>query len=334
MKTILRANYGHYYEGMTLMIFSRMSKGFPTVYTYGYNPETGAYDDFWYSWDPSAGYGIGDNVKNSLCQQFSVGITHELFTDLALELTYVYKYTDNFYSWWNTSAVFEPVEYFDEYANKDITVYNQITPYEDNFLTLLNPPEFKQKFRGLIIGLQKRLSNNWQLNTSFVWSKANGVSNISQLGQGNRNGIQNPNQLINNNWDSLLQSDRTYMFKLQGTYFLPYGFSVSSNFIAQTGKPIARMIPVTGIYPGSFSVMAEPRGANYRLDSYYMLDFRLDKRFNLSRGAAVNIAADFFNLLNTDAMTGTIDIGTSNLFMKPDVITPPRRIQLSLRMMF
>jgi outer membrane receptor protein involved in Fe transport len=332
MKTILRANYGHYYEGMTLMIFAMMSKGFPTVYTYGYNPETDAYDDFWYSWDPSAGYGIGD-VKNSLCKQFSVGITRELFTDLALELTYVYKYTDNFYSRWNTSALFEQVEYLDEYAGKNITVYEQTTPAEDNFFTLLNPPEFKQKYRGLIIGLQKRLSNNWLLNTSFVWSKANGVSNISQLGQGSRYGIQNPNQLINNNWDSLLQGDRTYMFKLQGTYFLPYGFSISTNFIAQTGKPFARMIPVTGLYPGSFQVMGEPRG-EYRLDSYYMLDFRLDKRFNLGGGAAVNIAADFFNLLNTDAMTGTVDIGTSELFMKPDAITPPRRIQLSLRLMF
>ncbi|MBP1766559.1 MAG: hypothetical protein H6P98_674 [Candidatus Aminicenantes bacterium] len=64
-----------------------------------------------------------------------------------------------------------------------------------------------------------------------------------------------------------------------------------------------------------------------------MLDFRLDKKFNLGR-AAVNISADFFNLLNSDAMTGTIDIGTAETFMKPDTITPPRRVQLSLRLIF
>jgi len=335
MKTILRANYGHYYEGMTLDMFARMSKGYPTVYTYGYDWDTGQYDDFWYSWDPSAGYAIGD-VKNSLCKQFSVGITRELITDLALELTYVYKYTSNLCSWWNTTALFEPAQFYDEYGKKDITVFNQTTPVEDDILTLLNPPEFKQKYRGLIIGLQKRLSNNWQLNSSFVWSKAYGVSGLSQLAQlsGQRTGIQNPNQLINNNWDSLLQSDRTYMFKLQGTYFLPYGFSASTNFIAQTGKPIARLITVTGMNQGSFPVMGEPRGANLRLDPYYMLDFRLDKRFNLPRGGAVNISADFFNLLNTDAITGTVDIGTSALFMKPDTITPPRRVQISLRLIF
>lgn len=335
MKTILRANYGHYYEGMTLMVFARMAKSIPPVYAYGYNPDTGEYDDFWYAWDPTQGLGIGDNIKNSLCRQFSLGITREIFPNLALELTYIHKYTDNFYSWWNTSAQFEPVEYFDEYANQFITVYNQTTPVEDNFLTLQNPPEFKQKYRGFIIGIQKRLSNNWQLNSSFVWSKANGVSAIGQLGQGTRHGIQNPNQLINNNWDSLLQSDRTYMFKLQGTYFLPYGFSIGSNFVAQTGKPIARMLTVLGMDQGSFSVMAESRGAaGRRLDPYYMLDFRLEKRFNLSRKATVNISADIFNVLNADTMTQTIDIGTSDNFMLPDGIVPPRRAQINLRLVF
>ena len=200
----------------------------------------------------------------------------------------------------------------------------------------MNPPDYKQKYRGLIIGLQKRLSHNWQMSASFVWSKANGVSGLDQLTQrsGQRSRIENPNQFINNNWDSLLQSDRTYMFKLQGTYFFPYGFSASANFIAQTGTPIARLITVTGMEQGSFSVMAEPRGANFRLDPYYMLDFRLDKKFNLPQGGAVSISADFFNMLNTDAMTGTVDIGTSAFFMKPDTITPPRRVQLSLRVMF
>src|SRR4030065_2853157 len=122
MKTIMRANYGLYYDGMTQDMLFRMSKGDPPVYTYGWNPETEAYDDFRYSWDPSAGYEIG-KPKNSLCRQFSVGITRELITDLALELTYVDKSTNNFVTWWNTTAEFEQVPYFDEYANKDITVY-------------------------------------------------------------------------------------------------------------------------------------------------------------------------------------------------------------------
>jgi hypothetical protein len=335
-KTILRANYGHYYDKITQNMFSRMSKGFPTVYAYGYDPASGKYDDFWYSFDPSAGYAVADDLKNSLCKQYSAGITHELIRDLALELTFVYKHTNNIPTWWNTTGKFEKVDYLDTYANRTITVYNQTTPVEDNVLTFMNLPEYKQKYRALIIGLQKRLSNNWQMSSSFVWSKANGVSGLDQLFQysGTRSGIQNPNQLINNNWDGLLQGDRTYMFKFQGTYFLPYGFSISSNFLAQTGKPIARIIPVTGMNQGSFSVMAEPRGSQHRLDPSYMLDFRLDKAFKFSGRGEVHLSADFFNLLNNHAMIQTVDLGTSPRFLEPDSIPPPRRVQLSLRISY
>jgi len=333
-KTTLRANYGHYYEGMTLMTFYRMTQSAQVVDAYLYNWDTEAYDIPFWTWNPLQGVAIGDNVKNSLCRQLSFGLTRELLPDLALELTFVYKYTNNFYSWWNTAAQWEPVAYYDEYGQKTITVYNQTTPVEDDFLTLINPPEYKQKYRGLIIGIQKRLSNNWQLSSSFVWSKANGVSNLDQVYQGSRHGIQNPNMLINNNWDSLLQSDRTFMFKLQGSYFFPYDFVVSLNYTGQTGKPIARMIPVIGMNQGAFQVMAEPRGATSRLDPTHLLDLRAEKKFNLTGRFNLRIGVDIFNLLNTDAMTQTVIIGTSPSFLMPDAIVAPRRFQVALRLSY
>ena len=223
---------------------------------------------------------------------------------------------------------------YDEIGGKSITVYNQTTPVEDNFFTMINRPEYKQKYRALIFTLQKRLSHNWQLSSSFVWSKANGVSTLGAIAQGTRNGVQTPNDLINNNWDSLLQGDRTYAFKLQGTYFLPYDFSISANFVAQTGKPIARMIPVDGMDQGAFQIMAEPRGSRHRLDPMYALDFRLEKKFDLGPRAGIRIAADAFNLFNADTMTQTVIIGTSESFMKPDAIAAPRRVQISLRLTY
>ena len=330
-KTIFKANYGHYYDGMTQMAFSRMTKSTPPVYAYLYDWDTGRYDTPFWTWDATQGVGVDPNIKNSLCRQLSFGLSRELFTDVAMELTYIYKYTNNFYSWWNTSAQYEPVEIFDEVGGKTITVYNQTTPVEDNFLTMMNLPEYKQKYRVLILTLQKRLSHNWQLSSSFVWSKANGVSTLGAIAQGTRNGIQSPNELINNTWKSLLQGDRTFMFKLQGTYFLPYDFSVSANFVAQTGKPIARMIPVDGMNQGAFLVMAEPRGARYRLDPMYALDLRLEKKIDLGPRAGLHLSADVFNLFNAHTMTQTVIIGTSESFMKPDAIAAPRRVQLCLR---
>jgi len=334
-KTTLRATYGHYREGMVLRNFNRLSPSSNTVYAFLWNPDTSAYDIPFWSWDPDAGLKVGSNVKSSLCQQFSLGVSRELFADLALELTFVYKHTTNFLSWWNTSAQFEPVQYWDEYGGKWITVYNQTTDPSENILTLLNLPEYKQRYRGFFITIQKRLSHNWQMSSSLAISKAYGVSTSDQLRQGNFNGLQNPNDLINNTgWDGLLQSDRTYMFKLQGSYFLPYGFSLSVSYIGQSGKSIARTIPVTGMNQGAFSILAEPRGSKYKLDSWHMIDFRVEKAFNLTEKFGVKVALDVFNLLNKNTMIETISIGTSEEFMKPTAIVPPRRAQLTVRFFF
>jgi len=281
---------------------------------------------------------VNKGLKNSLCQQFSIGISRELFTDFSLELTYLYKYTTNLLSWWNSTGQFEPVPYLDEYSGKTITVYNQTNDPSENVLTLLNRPEYKQKYQGLIIAVQKRMSNNWQLSSSFVISKANGVSNVQeQLTQGGGfHGLQNPNDLINNTgWKGLLQSDRTYMFKLQGTYFLPYDINVSASFEAESGKPIARTIPVMGMNQGSFTILAEPRGSARRLDPYYNLDLRVEKKVQLKGRFNVRIAADLFNVFNAHTMIETLTTtGTADGFMKPSRIVPPRRVQLDIRLSF
>jgi len=337
-KTILRANYGHYYEGLYLSTFFRLSPSAQTKSAYYYDWDTEQYE-FSYSWLPQEGLGVGDNIKASLCQQFSVGISRELFTDFGMEVTFIYKHIENFMSWWNTSAQFEQAAYFDAYSGQNIQVWNQTTDPGDDFFTLMNLDDIKQRYRGLFVTLNKRLSNNWQMSASFVYSKAYGVATIDadeQTGQGSFYGINNPNELINNSgWDGLLASDRTYMFKLQGSYFLPYDFSISVSFMAQSGKPIARTISVIGMDQGAFPVLAEPRGQTHSLDSWNVLDLRIEKIFKFSDRFHLKLAADIFNALNSDTMIETLTTrGLSEDFMLPARIIPPRRVQLVARLAF
>jgi hypothetical protein len=335
-KTILRATYGHYYEGLYLASFFALSPSSQPVRAYWYNWDTEEYELSWI-WDPRGGRAVGEDLKSSLCQQFSVGLSRELITDLALEITYVYKYSKDFLSWWNTSAEFEAVDYYDEFAGKTIQVWNQTTDPSDDFLTLINHPDYKQKYQGLFITLNKRLSNNWQMSSSFVYSKAKGVSSTGQLTQGNFSGLRDPNDLVNNTgYDGVLQSDRTYMFKLQGTYFLPLDFSVSASYTAMSGKPIARTISIVDFLDqGAVDVLAEPRGSNYSLDSWNLLDLRVEKVFRYKERFRLRIAADIFNLFNEDTMIETLTTrGMSEDFMQPARIIPPRRIQLGIRFSF
>lgn len=336
-KTIFRINYGHYYEGLYLKTFNRLTPSVPPVNAFLYNWDTEKYDILMWTWNAVEGLGVGNNLKSSLCRQFSFGLTRELFADISLELTFLYKYTKDFLSWYNTSAIYEEVPYYDAYANQATTVYNQLTDPSEDFLTLRNEPEFKQKYQALFITLQKRLSHNWQMSASFSYSKATGVSDSSQLTQGgNWNGIQSPNDLINNRgFAGRLQSDRPFMFKLQGTYFLPYGFSVSASYMAQSGKPIARSISVMGMNQGAFAVFAEPRGSHWRLDAWNLLDLRVEKSFNFTDRIRLRIAADFFNAFNEDTMIETLTTrGLSEDFMKPARVIPPRRVQLGFRLQF
>jgi outer membrane receptor protein involved in Fe transport len=335
-KTIFRANYGHYYEGLALRWFFRLAPSAQTIYAFEFDPETSEYDIPMWTWIPTEGLAVDKNLKNSLCQQFSVGFTRELFADFSLELTYLYKTTKNFLSWSNANGQFEQVDYIDEYTGQTIKVWNQTNDPSENLLVLMNRPEFKQRYKGLIISVQKRMSHNWQLSSSFVISKAYGVSNSSQLTQGSFSGLQDPNDLINNTgWKGLLQSDRTYMFKIQGSYFFPHDFSISFSYWAQTGKPIARTIPVVGMNQGAFSILAEPRGSKWRLDPWYNLDLRLEKRVRLPGRFSINIMADAFNVFNSHTMIDTLTtIGTAEGFMKPARIVPPRRLQLALQFLF
>lgn len=348
-KTIFRVNYGWYYDGLTLETFSVLSPSAPPVYAFQWNWDTNAYDIPMWTWDPTLGRTVANNLKNNLCQQFSIGLTRELLTNLSLEVTYLYKYIKNFYTWWNTTGQFEQVDYLDEYSGKTIQVWKQTNDPGENVLTLRDLPQYQQKYSAFIITAQKRMSNNWQLSSSFVVSKAYGVANLRQYGasgltqliQESYGGIENPNDLINNTgWTGLLQSDRTYMFKIQGTYMFPYDFIFSLSYWAETGKPIARTIPVVSTdeveFPqGAFAILGEPRGSEWRLDPWYNLDLRVEKRFRLKGSFGVNILADVFNVFNSHTMTEALTtIGTAEGFMKPATIVPPRRLQLAVQVVF
>ena len=128
------------------------------------------------------------------------------------------------------------------------------------------------------------------------------------------------------------------MFKIQGTYLFPHDFSLSLSYWAETGKPIGRTIAVKDDFPqGAFTVLGEPRGTKWRLDPWYNLDLRLEKRFRLKESFGLNILADLFNVFNSHPMIETLTTNAMDPeggFMKPARIVPPRRFQLAVQVVF
>ena len=83
-----------------------------------------------------------------------------------------------------------------------------------------------------------------------------------------------------------------------GTYLLPYGISLSANFIFSSGSPFTRSVAVFLPNFGNYvTVNAEPQ-ASRRNPSWNRLDLRLEKEFAFGDIGRLGMYLDVFNTLN------------------------------------
>ncbi|MDH4220203.1 MAG: hypothetical protein OEW23_15705, partial [Candidatus Aminicenantes bacterium] len=149
----------------------------------------------------------------------------------------------------------------------------------------------------------------------------------------------------------LRNQDRTWVFKFSASYSFPWGILASVNYIYQTGRPIPIFVRV---YPdqGEREILAVPRGEDLpggmegkkRFDPWQMLDFRLQKTFDVYESVKFHMMFDVFNALNSNTITSYpasyqwyhhsgYDYWSST-YLVPDEIFFPRRVQFGLRLSF
>ena len=91
------------------------------------------------------------------------------------------------------------------------------------------------------------------------------------------------------------------MLKIQGSYFLPLGFSLSAFYNLYSGTTWAKTLIIYGLNQGPVYVLAEPMGAR-RLAVTSNLDLRIEKSFYY-RNNRLSLMLDIFNLFNRGAVT-------------------------------
>ena len=320
-KTILKASYGRYYGHMLIRDFFGAAPSKSSLYEYEYNWGTGEFDILWYVTDPLANIGIDRNMRNPYSDQFSVGIEREILPDFSLSLTGVYKESKDIVAEQNTGGEYELIDYYDEYGDQVIQVFNQTNSYEDNFYLTTNPGD-SAKFRALILSFRKRLSNNWQVNGSFTWSQLR-VYPV---------GYEDPNENINR-YDVPGFYDREWQFKMSGTYIFPYGIMLSAYFGYEQGLPYNRTVRVW-LDQGRERIAAEERGSK-RYPNPTFLDLRLEKEFNLWGNTRLKFLIDVWNIFNADYYNDVAETNAaSDAYLAPEWYTRPRRAQLGIRFVF
>ncbi len=162
-------------------------------------------------------------------------------------------------------------------------------------------PQPKRTFKGVELTATKRLSDNWQLLASYLWSKLEGNYDgnyVRDVNQSNPNLSQAYDYAeVTIHRDGYLGNDRRHQAKVAAAYSFPFGLTVGASAYYRTG------VPLSALGYNVYSVYLSQRGAWGRTDAEYEADLHLGYPFKVG-GAQVNVLLDVFHLLDRQGETG------------------------------
>jgi hypothetical protein len=343
-RTVVKAHYGRYYRGVVTGEFDGTSPSITPRYLF-----SGSYDA---AGNPEGLELVSDNTnlrvdpgfESPYTDQITAGIERELRPNLGLLVHYVYKRGERYGAWNDIGGQYVPDTFVDPVSGARIGVQRLVNDPGDRVFELSNPGGMFTRFNGVTVQLVKRMSDNWQMTTSFVWGRSTGRIGSSRPAvstavgpagaQTSTAGLfgRNPNDYVNS--DGRLIGDRAATFKTQLVYQFPAGFLAGANFTYQSGRPYARLARVTGLGIPT-TIFAERNDGTRKVSDQYVLDVRLQKDFALGGNAHFAVFADLLNALNDDAFEDVQDrIGTSENFGLGTEYIPPRRLMVGAKLRF
>jgi len=267
---------------------------------------------------PSTGWRLGTkreydpNTRSAHEDEFTLGVERELFTDFNLGVTFYYRtYRDG---WGSYNVLLRP-EYFtpvtvDNPLGGTLTVWNILPEYRTLYQAVYaNNPLYDRDYRGLELTWTKRYSKGWQLMGGLT----------IQRDYGGLGGDPNdPNSLIFN--EGHRGSTSPYIFKMVGSYLLPYDIMFSGHYRYMTGYPSNRYLYIYGFNQGTFDVRAVEQGKN-RLEDNNLLDLRLSKLIHI-KDYTLELMFDLYNSFNSNNATQITTTIGPRLGMPVKIITP------------
>jgi hypothetical protein len=230
--------------------------------------------------------------------------------------------------------------------------YGRTTFYPYQYRT--NHQEAYDRYLGAQLVWTKRLSNKWMMNGSFSISdwkrfyKGEYVGLIDDvfaddvsLGLNNEEYFDGGVAAFESSGSGVegIFVNSRWQFKLSGLYQLPHGINFSGVFQAREGyvKP-TYVAGVDMIELGENSVYGSPDGGGKfgddRLPTFWVLNFRLEKVFNITETSRVILSFDAFNITNSaHSLKKETSIGSAN-FDNDLRILNPRIFRFGIRFAF
>jgi outer membrane receptor protein involved in Fe transport len=340
-KTILRANYGRFHQGILTGELNPVHPGMTPITTAAFDATTGRYSRVISVVDPTINVRLDPDMKSPQTNQTGIAVDRELARHTSVTVSYVRKDGSDFIGWTDTGGVYRP----DTRTLTDGRIVPVLTLANGTaarrFL-LTNPPDYFIRYNGLMTAVERRWSGGWQALASYTLSKTEGLESSSGspagLGQfsttfGNTVTFgRDPNTLTNAT--GVLPNDRTHVFRAMGSVAIPRtGFVFAANLQFLTGSPWAATTQIS-LPQGLTRVLLETPGTR-RLSSQTLLDLRASHVFDLPRHGRVELLVDVLNALNQTSEERLADDNYfSQNFARPSVFVDPRRAMLGARLTF
>ncbi len=313
-RTVLKATYGWYNFATQATYGDTFNRNAANTTTYRWNDlnhsldyDDGEFGTFVSSTGASASVANPD-LKQPKTREVTASLERQLAPNFSSRVSYIYRReVDRF----QTVNVLRPASaYSIPIATTDpgpdgkpgtsddggtVTYYDYAAAYAGSAFVKnedLNTAGYDNSYHNFEVAAQKRLSNHWQLVTSFLATHTDVW----------RNGIpQDPNAANfhpkSKYWE--------WGFKLSGSYELPYKIQAAAMFTSQSGSVWAREVRFTTGLTKQLSevilLMEDP--AARRLPTQNILNLRLEKRQKIGPGTAA-FQLDVFNVTNTNVELG------------------------------
>ena len=333
----------------------------------GLPAQTGGYDIQTGRLTP-AGNRVHPSAKLGRTREFTAGVTHELFANFAAGAEFIYRkfdhgtaaYTLGFEpgaAGYPLSQIFEgPFTHTDTATGLSGNYYQvrssgpcpiaslqavnaagaQIGCIRPNGLgTITMSRQTSEAYRGVDLTLNKRYSDRWQMNMALTLQTR--IDSIPV------NGLFTANAGFNNDPTGVEYEDgksalARYIFKLNGSYNLPWGVTASANLNVNDGD--VRQMTING--PGStyggvnFNGTLTPIARNtivfqdidtVRFEKTSILDLGVHKTFSFNGGRhRVKFMLDGFNVLNSSPVRGYSSSNLSTAGTAANPVPPSQRI--------
>jgi outer membrane receptor protein involved in Fe transport len=266
---------------------------------------------------------IDPTLKPIRTREFTLGMDHELNQRLSLGVRYARKRFDRAIE--DTGVLVPNVGEVFRITNPGERLGENVLRDFAGCTTCPNQPKPTRDYDGVELRLRKNLSDRWQMTTTYLYSRLYGnYSGLTSSDENNRNS-PSVNRFFDGQYYSFdrqgqpvfgfLQTDRPHVFKIEGSYDLPWGTGIGLYWLAESGTPLQTEMRQKNIPFFPFG-----RGDLGRTPVYSRTDLFLQHDVRLWGGHKINLGLNIENLFDQDTVTRTYTLPYRDTFNVSDQV--------------